>query len=404
MTNKVLFVDDEQNILDTFRRLFHKDLQMSFANNGMHALETIRESGPFAVIVSDQHMPEMDGSHFLAEARKLNPDSVRVMLTGNADLSVAISAVNDGRIFRFLCKPIEPKILLITINACIAQHRLIISERELLEKTLSGTLEVMSETLSLVNPLAFSQTLRVRRCIRLMANGLGLKDVWEFEMAALVSQIGCVTIPSETLHKIHRGVPLTPQEHETYRAHPEVASKLLSKIPRLESVAEMVRLQQRSFDIVTSEVDYSMQNRGLVGGHLLRIAIAFDQRRMRGISVSEAIAELESDKASFHQPFVNLLRGHEAELWDNTGIELEITKLEVGQVLGEDIYTSNGILLATAGTELTETMLLRLRAFRLANELNYSVCVIKSRVEAGKRDATVGEQSHQENQSIREHH
>lgn len=380
MSNQVLFVDDEQNILDTFRRLFHNDLQMSFASNGIHALETIRESGPFAVIVSDQHMPEMDGSHFLSEARRLNPDSVRVMLTGNADLSVAISAVNDGRIFRFLCKPIDPKILLITINACIAQHRLIIAERELLEKTLSGTLEVMSETLNLVNPLAFSQTLRVRRCIRLIANALRLKDVWEFEMAALVSQIGCVTIPSETLQKIHRGVPLTPQEHETYRAHPEVASKLLNKIPRLELVAEMVRLQQRSFDVMTKESEVVDQNRAIVGGHLLRIAIAFDQRQMRGMSVSDAIAELESDKASFHQPFVLLLRGHEEELWEDAGCELEISKLEAGQILGEDVFTSNGILLATAGAELTETMLLRLRAFWLANELVRSVCVIRSKI------------------------
>jgi FixJ family two-component response regulator len=382
MSNKVLFVDDEQNILDTFRRLFHNDLEMKFCNSGARALSTIRESGPFAVIVSDQHMPEMDGTQFLAEARKLDPDCVRVMLTGNADLSVAISAVNDGRIFRFLCKPVEPNILLITIKACIAQHNLIISERELLEQTLSGALEVMSETLSLVNPLAFSQTLRVRRCIRLMANSLGLPGVWEYEMAALVSQIGCVTLPSETLQKVHRGASLTPQEHESYRAHPEVAAKLLSKIPRLETVTEMVRLQQRSFKIGVNDSDLSKQERGAIGGHLLRIAIAFDQRRMRGMSVAEAIAELESDKVSFHQALVQPLRGLEAELWEENGRELEIRNLEPGQVLSEDVYSSNGILLAAAGMELTETMLLRLRAFNLANELKRSVCVIKSKLEA----------------------
>jgi CheY-like chemotaxis protein len=382
MSDKVLFVDDEPNILETFRRLFRKELNLFTANGGEEALAIISEHGPFAAIVSDQHMPNMDGTHFLAEARKLNPDSVRVMLTGNADLSVAVSAVNEGRIFRFLTKPVEPAILLITVKACIAQHRLVIAERELLETTLSGTLEVMSETLNLVNPLAFGQTLRVRRCIRLLANKLGLKDIWEFEMAALVSQIGCVTIPTETLQKIHKGVPLLPREHELYRAHPEVAAQLLGRIPRMETVADMVRRQQRSFEFVSAEVDAQQEDRGVVGGHLLRIAICFDQRRMRGMSVGEAIADLEEDRASFYPMFVSLLHSPETDLWEYTEKLLEIADLKPGQILTEDIFTTNGILLAAAGTEITGTMLLRLRSFWLANELKTTVCSIRQRSDA----------------------
>lgn len=379
MSDKILFVDDEPLILEIFRRQFRKDFEMDMAGGGLEALALIKDRGPYAVIVSDQHMPGMDGTQFLAEARRLNPDSVRIMLTGNADLQTAITAVNDGRVFRFLTKPTDANILRITINGCIAQHHLLTAERELLESTLAGTIEMMSELLSLVNPLAFSQTARIRRCVRLLGERIGFAGIWQLDMASSLSQIGCVTIPPETLRKAYRYEPLTTAERDTYHAHPEVAANLIKRIPRLEAVAEMIRLQQKSYSGDPDTLTITSENRNEIGGHMLRVAVAFDQRTMRGMSPKDAIEDLAKDRSAFHPVLVALLRDLEAELAPSEVQELSVRELKVGQILHEDLYSSSGMLMATAGTELTETMLMRLRAFSLADQIQRTVSVINSK-------------------------
>lgn len=105
MNGRILCVDDEEKILSAFRRQFEGRFDIVPAVGALAALEIIAASGPFAVIVSDMRMPGMDGVKFLSEARKRAPDSVRVMLTGFADLQTAVEAVNEVNIFRFLTKP-----------------------------------------------------------------------------------------------------------------------------------------------------------------------------------------------------------------------------------------------------------------------------------------------------------
>ena len=95
MSVKILFVDDDLNILSGFQRQFRKMFTVFTAPGGQVGLEVISEHGPFAVIVSDLRMPGMDGIEFLSHARKSAPDSVRIMLTGNADLHTAMEAVNE---------------------------------------------------------------------------------------------------------------------------------------------------------------------------------------------------------------------------------------------------------------------------------------------------------------------
>ena len=135
MSQKILLVDDDPNILQGFKRQLRKQFQIETALGGKEGLEAVVKSGPFAVIVSDMQMPEMDGIQFLNAVRQVAPDSVRVMLTGNADQKTATDAVNDGHIFRFLTKPCSPEAFSKSLEAGIEQYRLITAERELLSKT-----------------------------------------------------------------------------------------------------------------------------------------------------------------------------------------------------------------------------------------------------------------------------
>ena len=131
---RILCVDDEAQILEAMILNLGRRYHVSTALNGALGLEKIRSEAPFAVLISDMRMPGMDGATFLKHAFGEAPNTVRILLTGQAELSAAIAAVNEGQIFRFLSKPCPPASLLKTIEAAVEQNRLITSEKVLLEQ------------------------------------------------------------------------------------------------------------------------------------------------------------------------------------------------------------------------------------------------------------------------------
>ena len=141
MHEKILFVDDDPAVLEGYRRALHKEFQTDTAVGGREALWAIANDGPYAVVVSDMRMPSMDGVQFLSRIGRISPNTVRVMLTGYADLESAIGAINEGRIFRFLTKPCEADVLKKTLTTCLVQYRLVTAEKELLEQTLTATIK-----------------------------------------------------------------------------------------------------------------------------------------------------------------------------------------------------------------------------------------------------------------------
>lgn len=209
MNRKVLCVDDEENVLRAFERNLRRHFEIETAVGPVAGLSAIAQRGPYAVVISDLRMPEMNGIQFLSAVRKQSPDSVRLILSGNADLQAAIASVNEGSIFRFLTKPCPVDTLRTAIDGALKQHQLLIAERELLEHTLNGTVVMMTEVLSVVSPLAFSRTSRIRRYVRHMATQLELPNLWEFDLASMLSQIGCIAVPSDILEKLYAGMALT---------------------------------------------------------------------------------------------------------------------------------------------------------------------------------------------------
>src|SRR5262245_22883041 len=216
MPEKILFVDDEPAVLQGYQRLFRNDFHIDTAIGGRNGLNAIANTGPYAAVVSDMRMPEMDGVAFLSEVKKISPDSIRIILTGHADLSAAVGAVNEGSIFRFLTKPCDKETLGKTITSALVQFRLVNAERQLLEKTLTGTIQVLSEVLSLVNPAAFGRVMRLLRYIRLISSSLGPHRLWRFQIAALMSQLGCVALAPETIGAVHADKELRPDEQARY--------------------------------------------------------------------------------------------------------------------------------------------------------------------------------------------
>lgn len=240
MSDRILFVDDDPSVLDAYQRTFRKEFTVGVATSGEEALALLERQGPYAVVVSDMQMPGMDGIRLLAEVRARAPDTLRMMLTGKSDLQVAMDAVNEGAIFRFLTKPCPAGTMGKALTAGVTQYYLVTTERELLQKTLSGAVKVLAEVLALVNPTAFGRAQRVHRLVGQLADKLAVAGSWQIDIAAMLSQLGCVTLPEETLAKVCAAAPLAPQEWTQFNNHPSVGAALIANIPRLEDVAAII--------------------------------------------------------------------------------------------------------------------------------------------------------------------
>lgn len=360
MTDKILFVDDEVSILESMKRQLRKRFNIATAENGQEALEILKKEGPFSVVVSDMRMPVMDGIELLATIKGLYPDTVRMMLTGNADQETAIEAVNKGQIFRFLNKPCPVHTLVTSLALAQRQYRLVTAERELLNQTLKGSVKVLSELLSFVSPAAFSSGLRIRSLVVQIAQALAMEKIWQLEIAALMSQIGCVSIPTEIINKLYANRELDDEEKEMYGAHPEAGARLLEKIPRMEGVTAIIRNQLKDFSEYESE---EPDDESDLGAQVLRVVFDYDLLHYQGMEHKDAVRRLQKRKELYNPEIVQRLDTIQIPEESFQIASLKIRELTVGMVAEEDIIAKNDTLLAPKGQEITWPVLHGLRNF-----------------------------------------
>ena len=231
MNTRVLLVDDDPNVLGGYQRALRKQFEFETALGGTAALHLMEQSGPPAVIVADMQMPGMNGIQLLKEAQARWPDTVRIMLTGNADERTARDAVNQGYIFRFLTKPCPPEELAQNLAAGVRQHQLMTAEREVLEKTLTGVVKLLTEILANTDPRSLGLGQRMREHIRRLLQRFPYPQPWQLEVAAELSSVGSVTVPPVLLKKAASGIQLNEDEKELLAGLPEMGARLLENIP-----------------------------------------------------------------------------------------------------------------------------------------------------------------------------
>jgi DNA-binding NarL/FixJ family response regulator len=359
MIEKILFVDDEPWVLEGYTRLLGRDLPLDTAVGGALGLEAIAERGPYAVVISDMRMPQMDGARFLAKVRDVAPVTVRMALTGHVDIETAMHAVNEGNIFRFLTKPCSKDNLLKAIDAALAQYRLINAEKELLEQTLRGSVRVLSEILSFSNPAAFGRAMRLRRFVQHVANKLELKSAWQFEIAAMLSQLGCVTLPPELMNAAYAGDRLSSEDQKKYEAHPAIAWEMLSSIPRMEAIAQMIAGQNNPNPHV--EAKNPDERREIeFGTQLLRTGLAFEECLGRGLSPSDATKKVRTALKNVDTSILQCLDGL-APSSPMHSRDCAISDLAVGMILQQRLCNSVGLLIVPEGQELTYQWIERLK-------------------------------------------
>jgi len=362
----MLLVDDEPHLLDALRRTLRARFDITTATSGAEAIEVLKQKGPFAVLVSDLRMPGTGGLEVLRQARGLAPDTTRVLLTGKADLESAIAIVNEGAIFRFLTKPCPPEVLLQTLEASVEQNRLVTAERVLLEQTLRGSVKALTDILALVSPAAFGRAMRAQTIISRLAKQCAIAPAWPAEMAAMLSQIGHVVLPPQTLDKVYHGDPLREDEHAMVQRMPALVEELLGNIPRLEPVREILRYQQKNYD-GTGLPDENVHGVAIPwGSRALRVILDYDVLEARGMPPALAL-ETVRGRAGCYDPAIVDMLGHTGdgtlEALENLVREVEVRELKPGMVLADDVKTFKGLLLVARGQEVNSGLIQRLQNF-----------------------------------------
>ncbi|MFN8179206.1 MAG: response regulator [bacterium] len=367
---RILCVDDEPRILSGLERVLSDRFHVETATSGAAGLELLQRRGPFDVVVSDMRMPEMDGATFLLQVKAAAPDTTRVLLTGHTDFEAAISAVNQGEIFRFLRKPCPLDVLTATLEQAVRQHHLVVSERVLLDQTLKGSVQMLTDLLGLANPLAFGRAKRIRDIVVATAARLGVPDLWPIEIAALLSQIGAITLHPSTVERLYRGEPLDEEEKKAADRLATVASQLLENIPRMEGVRRILECAEKRFDGSGSAAGDVGGDEIPLGARLLKAVADLDWLESRGLTRALALRKLQT-RAGWYDPRVldTLAAVPEGNAKQTTPHDATLTDLRTRQVLAEDVVTAGGLLLVPKGHEVTQALLERMRSFARSGEL-----------------------------------
>ncbi len=355
MSYDVLFVDDEPNVLAAIRRALRRRFDVDTASSPEEGLAKLKQHS-YPVIVTDMRMPGMNGAEFLRRARTIQPHAVRMVLSGEASIDAAIRAVNDGSIFRYLRKPTEPEALVRGVREALDRFTREQSERDLLERTLTGAVETLAEVLQLAHPVAFRTTNRVVRIATELAEQVGLEPAWEIRVAASLVFIGCIAIADDELME----ALVAEEPGEVFLRHAAVGEELLGRIPRLENVARMVgshlvRPTMEELDAFDTLVPF---RRGAI---VLGIAVEADRLVTLGLTKGKVLMAMER---RLNQRFLKALGKTRVEpTGEMDERTLKIDDLEVGMVAMEPIETVAGLKLVREKVELTKAMCTRIANF-----------------------------------------
>ncbi|MFH1033222.1 MAG: HD domain-containing phosphohydrolase [Pseudomonadota bacterium] len=361
---KLLFVDDDPNILASFLRQLRRNFSADTALGGQQALELLNSKGPYAVVVSDFKMPGMDGVQLLNRFKELVPDTVRILLTGYADAETAIRAVNEGNIFRLLTKPIETETLVRALVAGIKQYRLVNAERDLLQQTLAGMIKVLTELLALLNPAAMGRSTRIRELVSGIAGEMGLDSDWTLESAAMLCQVGMLVVPPEAVQKLYAGENLTGEERQLYDMHPMIGSDLIKHIPRLEEVSRIIAFQERRYDGSGPPPAATESAEAIpLGARILKVVQDYDLLRSQKGAPEQALEEMRARKGWYDRKILNALGEYLSLTKMETVRMVAIKDLTESMVLAEDVMAMDGRVLVPRGYRVTRLLVNHLLNF-----------------------------------------
>ena len=417
----VLLVDDEESILNSLRRLLRgQPYEVVLATSGAQALE-IMATRPIDLVMSDARMPGMDGATLLAEVHRLYPATSRILLTGYADLTTIIKAINDGQIHRYISKPWNDEELQLVLQQTLEHQRLERLARDQTEqlKLLNATLEKRvaartaelqqtadmldlaydelkrsyvtgTEVFSLLANLRLPKDKQTNRAlielirVYCAAQSMDESSTRDLTMAAALYNIGklswtdsMMVAPSDKLHSTDRGL---------YREYPGQSESLLMTLEPMKDAARIIRHHQERWD-GTGFPDHLKGDTIPPGSRLLKLAVDFIELQKglileRHLNSDEALLYIRKYAGRLYDPalvedFVQACATFlsDVTLGDPTVKVLSTRELEAGMVLARNLNADNGMLLLNAGKVLNLPLVDKLIAFEAMEGAKYSVFI-----------------------------
>ena len=284
MKYKILIVDDEPANLRMLERLFRDEHDVITATSGPDALELLSHSDA-ALIITDQRMPGMTGIEFLQQAAQMRPQTVRIILTGYTDVGDMVEVINSGVIYKYITKPWVNTDLMQTVQRAIGHYEatkrlhLLAQENERLERriqvTVQGHVFAVREMLTQKNPKLAEHCRRTSNYAVLIAERCNLdsEEVEHLIFASLLHEVPHMRMPFDlNLNK----AALTADQYRTIRKSYENGLRLISCVPDLEDVANIIRYQHEHYD-GTGFFDGLDGEKIPLNSRILAVANAFDE-------------------------------------------------------------------------------------------------------------------------------
>jgi len=357
--SNIMVVDDQPANLKLLEELLtHQGYSVKSFPRGRLALDAAVRTAPDLILL-DINMPEMNGFEV---CQRLKADerlaAVPVLfLSALQDIDDKLNAFRAGGV-DYITKPFQLEEVRARVETHLQLHRAREVERDLLEKTLNGAVKALSELAHLTCPTLTQRSGALRGMVVHMAAQLRLPDLWQYELAATLCLIGCITLPDEAFEHAYIGDKASAEELQMYQAHPGVGFRLLARIPRLETVAEMIRLQQvESSNWASSDVAER-------GSCLLKMAQELDRRTLRGIPFQTACEHLRATRGKYPPALLDALKNYSPSRIDFEVKRLLASQLLPGMILEADVFTEDGSLtVISKGTTLTVTLVERVQNF-----------------------------------------
>jgi response regulator RpfG family c-di-GMP phosphodiesterase len=415
----ILCVDDEPNILSSLRRLFRtKGYAVKTADSGQAGLQ-ILEQEHIDLVISDMRMPEMDGAKFLEHVRARWPETVRLLLTGYADVASIIDAINRGEIYRYITKPWDDNDIVLLVQHAL-ERKALEQEKARLEaltqsqnealKSLNTSLEAKVEARTAELKATFVTSIKVFSSLIEMRGGglaghsrrvadmsrkialkmeLDNKLVQEIFVAGLLHEIGKVGFSDELLSTTV--ATMNPKQLDQYRKHPGMAEQLLLPLQELRSTAAMIGAQLERSD-GTGHPQQLLEQAIPVGARVLALASDYDNFQIgafaqRNLSADDIKTLIQHGSGKRYDPqvvtaFMAVLSGSDDAGKLGVGeIAIAVKDLVVGMVLSRDLIAPNGFLMLSAQHALDARLIQRLLDFE---RLGSTQLIVHVRQERGK--------------------
>ena len=380
MPRTLLCVGHDSQSISYYERLLSKHLAFRCAADAEDALDILRTEHSHKLLLMDMRTAKAKRGAFLLESTIASPHLMKIILVDLDEEDDAIRLLNEGKIARIIHRQTPSELLVETLQSCFSEQEQRAKDRELLEGTLNGSVRLLSEVLKGADPMAFSRGQILREYACQFFRCLNQCEVpWDIELASMLLSIGYVTIPPNILYRARAGLELTDPEESLLTGAPQAGSQLLSCIPRLESVAEIVLYQNKNFDGTGFPCDDVAGEKIPFGARLFRVLTSLMRWEAAGVGRAAAYSKLEEEPHEYDPAILSAcksrLRFATQGKHERVTQVISLEELSVLDVLSKPLPTQTGLLVAPEGTVVSKLTLHKIRNFAKLNMMRSEVSV-----------------------------